>query len=217
MARTTRHDGDGVPGAPEVIHLSDAAAAELAEKMTGGSFDQPATFEVETTQPIATPVAAPAGTAAEATRPQGGSFGRPAGGVSVGAPAGVPPTTPRPGATTDPAASGSFGTPAGGSAGHGTPGGSQARGLSNTRHSAPLGERIRSLANGLPELWGLDLALIAISVVGVFFIVTNLGTILATIAGVVYSIVNGAMEIGLVLVVIVVVGYAVFGRRRRYY
>lgn len=231
MTRTARHDGDGVSGEPEVITLSDDELARLLEQMGGGSFEDPADpAPAQPTAPLGgtptavaptvrrpTPVPSPQPSGPTTTkRPQQGSFGTP----STGSGASL--------ANTGSGSSGAFGTPAGGSGGSlarpgsgsagtfGTPAGGSGGSVTTTTSRSPRGLSLRDRLSSLPELWGLDLALIAVSIAGVAYILTNLDEILILIANLVYGLLSGAMEIGVVLVGIALLVFFLFGRRRRW-
>ena len=234
MTRTAGHDGDGVSGAPEVITLSDDEFARLAIELTGGSFEgaqEAAETQTSTSQTLPTAGVISQGVVSPTIRrPTPVPSPRPGSGASGSF--GTPSTSS--GAASSTSATGSFGMPAtstgtsvvrqepGHTGAFGTPAevggaGGGARRTGRAKPTVVRGSRtaVGDFFSNLPELWGLDLALVLVSIAGVAMIVTNLDTVLAAIAEVVFSILSGAMEIGMVILFAAIAIWFFFGRRRR--
>lgn len=62
------------------------------------------------------------------------------------------------------------------------------------------GQRLRDLKDRLPPLWGIDLGLILISLVGMIGILVNLSVVLRTLAGFICSVIGVGINIMLLLV-----------------
>ena len=76
--------------------------------------------------------------------------------------------------------------------------------------------RARGVLSGLPELWGVDLALLLLTLLGAAAIAVHWSAILSAIAGVIFRLVRAALAI--VFLAAFVVGlYLLLRRRRRYY
>ena len=86
------------------------------------------------------------------------------------------------------------------------------------RSARPAGRTGRSGGRALPPLWGVDAALLAVTVIGVVWILLHLGGVLLAIAQAIYNILSFLMGIGLVVCVLagfgVMIAFAMRGRRR---
>lgn len=216
MARTSRHDGDGVSGNPGVIFLSEEEQAQIDALLTGGSFEggaEPSAVEATYTQPLpvpapssenTVPATVPRPTPVPSPRPNGGS-----GAGSFGTPASRSEGAGTSTSQTSAGSTGTFGTPTGGGA-------SGVRGSGKRAIRPGRSFSFGDLSSRLPELWGLDLALTLVTIAGIYMIVTNLQSILLAIANVIYILLNGAMEVGVFLALGAAAIWFVFGRRRRW-